>query len=725
MTSANTPIPNDLSSKPKRGRGRPRKNKSTETEAVANQTDPDVIGISNEIAEMLKSVDMGAIDTNSSQLEVAGNVEKAEPATNGKRRPKRAASKKAQDTLAQLSLDALNHVNGDIEEHDDADFQLNEMEHAEDDHEDEYDVHLEDIALELTEHHDATSDDVEVPQRQAKRRGPKGQGSTIKRRKKATTISRSPSTASVSTLGKKGRIVRALKDLSAARDKIERLYGLNSDKLLRLAQIKQGFQASLFDFPAENLQEDCINNVKVTLPCCKNINLSKFENIKHTTYRTINELELGTLFAYRDDPLTVLINGMESSLPIKQRMDIPVLPNYKRFGFVHNLGGLATDMAWHASNTDDNIQYLAIALSQHCKEPLDPKLQMFNKETHVACVEVYKFVSTTLEFTKVETIVHKFGEVWDLKWHEGYSNKEKKFLGLLTFVCQDGSVKLIEVPLPNSDDDDGNLIYCEEPSLSIELPFTSITCFDFTSSETIVCGFKNGFVAEFNIFDSKIPSFYERVHDSYVITIKTAFSEFENLVVSTISVDGYFNIFEPKDIFTTMTTVNRFRGSNIAPLAYSAQLYSLILTDGADSLRAVVPRASFAMHPVCSHESTIGSISTSKLHPMVLSGAADGSLFIDNLARRLLTGSKSISKSLKSLRLWKWEYSPKLDKYSLDFNYRVFSSSSTAPSKVRIDAPGVNISCIKWNESRSAGKFYAFTNNAGLLTIEHLGDEKV
>ncbi|CDH08886.1 uncharacterized protein ZBAI_00669 [Zygosaccharomyces bailii ISA1307] len=49
-----------------------------------------------------------------------------------------------------------------------------------------------------------------------------------------------------STLERKGRVIRALKDLSSARDKLERIYGLNEEKLLRLAKVKEGFESSSF-----------------------------------------------------------------------------------------------------------------------------------------------------------------------------------------------------------------------------------------------------------------------------------------------------------------------------------------------------------------------------------------------------------------------------------------------------------------------------------------------
>lgn len=100
---------------------------------------------------------------------------------------------------------------------------------------------------------------------------------------------------------------------------------------------------------------------------------------------------------------------------------------------------------------------------------------------------------------------------------------------------------------------------CEKPSLTLSLADSLITTFDFLSPTTVVCGFKNGFVAEFDLTDPEVPSFYDQVHDSYILSVSTAYSDFEDTVVSTVAVDGYFYIFNPKDIATTKTTVSRFR----------------------------------------------------------------------------------------------------------------------------------------------------------------------
>lgn len=522
-----------------------------------------------------------------------------------------------------------------------------------------------------------------------------------------------PGTGSGSRLEKKGRVIRALKDLSSARDKIERLYGLNQEKLLTLAKVKEAFETCIFCFPSEKLQRDSSCYVECTPPCAKwNVHDILIGSDK-AKCRDVKESELNEIFERRKKELSIIVGEAEIALGSQQKAEFPVFPYGHRRGFVYNSGCLITDIAW-LHQEERTEQFLAVSLSQCIDKPLDKRLQMFDVEKHVSCIEIFSLNPQTLEFSKIQTIAHNFGETWNLKWHEGCQTADT--LGTLAFVCQDGSVKLLEVRVS----DEYEIKFFEQPSISISIPKVSITCYDFLSPTTIVCGFKNGFVAEFDLTDVKVPSFYRKVHDSYIISLSIAYSEFEDPVVATISVDGYFYVFDPKDIFTSKTTVTRFRGTNIIPVSYIPQLFAFINSDGANSLKTVVPRAAFAIHPVCLQETTVTSVGTSRRHPLALTGTSDGNVIIANVARRLLTGIKNASATHTSLRLWKWEYCKNLDKYRLNHSYEQYKLNVNEVSGIKVDAHGVNISCVKWNETPSGGQFYAFANSAGLLTIEKL-----
>lgn len=515
------------------------------------------------------------------------------------------------------------------------------------------------------------------------------------------------------------KIVRGFKDLTSAKDKVMRMYGLNKEKLLGLAKIKEGFEAYLFDFPKDNINPESIyyeNN----LPPCATSNVYE-ELIQHnaTNYEIITEDELKQVFKYRTEQLDVIIGKSEFNIGINDKAEFPLFEHYKRSGFIYNCGALITDMEW-LNNDNDDRQYLAVSLSQYFDNPVAPELQMFGKETHYSCIEIFELNQNTDSFKKIQTILHPFGETWNLKWHEGCKNVNN--IGVLSFVTQDGSIKLIEI----IQNDDTNIKRLINAAISISLIDIKITCFDFLSPKTIICGLQNGYVAEFDLSDNErrnYPSVYEKISDSYIASVITTYSKFEDTTVNVISTDGYFTIFNPKDIFSTKLSPFRFRGYNKYPMTYIPQLYLTAFTDGCNGLKALHDRASFLPHPVGTKNTTITTLCSSRLHPYLISGTSDGEIFIDNLVRRALQGVKDVTKTHKSSKLWKWDYNLQTKQYRLDHNYEVNKISTNDVAKATLDYHGVTITATKWIQTSNMGKTFAFSNAAGILTIETLMSE--
>ncbi|SMN19680.1 similar to Saccharomyces cerevisiae YDR362C TFC6 One of six subunits of RNA polymerase III transcription initiation factor complex (TFIIIC) [Maudiozyma saulgeensis] len=538
------------------------------------------------------------------------------------------------------------------------------------------------------------------------------------RKIKTETPKRLKRVTKVKTTVNKNRIIRGLKDLSAAKDKINRIYGSNETRLLELAKVKEGFEAYLFDFPEKLLQNTSEYYIpKITPSGQRNIYDQLHNKLIENQRSSISRKEETAKFKLRSEPLEVLIGDIQTSLKTSEKVEFPVFSNYERKGFVYNVGGMITDIAW-LSQDDETDQYLAVAVSQYLDKPSHAELRNFDAVSHVSSIQIFKMNPDTFGFEKIQTILHDSGEIWNLKWHDGY--KSENSLGLLFFVCQDGCLKYIEISKKKSEKE--NVILYEDIITSISIPNNRITCFDFLSSSTVLCGFRDGNIAEFDILaDSTIPSFYQKVHDTYVLNIAVAYSDYEKTAVATNSVDGTIFVFDLQDIKATKTTLDqRFRGSNTAPLVYSPLLYSLVYSDGSNSVKAAIPRALFGTHQLGPTNATVNTISTSKYHPFNLCGGSDGSVYIENLVRRLLTGIKNISETHRNLKLWKWDYDQVNKYFRLDHNYEVFKCTSTGSSKIAIDVHGINVTSIKWNENEKSGKFYAFSNSAGLLTIEKL-----
>ncbi|KAG0664566.1 hypothetical protein C6P45_000557 [Maudiozyma exigua] len=650
------------------------------------------------------------------------------PVTRRRRAPRKASSqnKNLAENVPEDDIDTYNVAASAVKAlqaadnsgNSDPDFEegkIKDIEEDKDDHsfEDEDNVADElgeyDIPIEVDEEEDSFEEE-KRPKKKARRNTSKKTTNTIRKPAKA----KSPA--------KKDRLVRALKDLSSARDKICRIYGSNEDRLLELAKIKEGFEEYMFDFPAENISNSSAYYIpKVTPSGKENIYDQLHSKLVMNKWFPISETKYQGEFKLRDEPLELQIGDVQSTINTFDKIEFPVFPNYERKGFVYNVGGMITDIAWLNQDQDDS-QYLAVAVSQYLDEPSNNELRTFNSVSHTSNIQLYRLNPETLTFDLMQKILHNSGETWNLKWHDGYKSPES--LGLLFFVTQDGCVKYID--FPREMPEENKIILYEDINTSIRVPNNIITSFDFTSPSTIVCGFRDGFVAEFDILDDLcIPSFYEKVHESYIFNIAYAYTDYEMPLVATSSIDGNVFSFNPRDVAMTRTQVDqRFRGGNVDPMVYSPLLYSFVYSDGATTARAATPHGLFAVHQLGTMSGTLNSIATSKRHPFNLFVESDGSVHIDNLARRMLTGVRNMSDALKYCKLWKWDYD-RIDKtYRLDHNYDVFKSSQVGPTKMRIDIPGINVTSVKWNETEKAGTFYAFSNAAGLLVIEKLDSIK-
>lgn len=542
-------------------------------------------------------------------------------------------------------------------------------------------------------------------------------------KKAATNVAKKPRSAVPKLLQSKNRIVRFIKDLSSAKDKIARIYGTNEERLLELAKTKEGYESYMFDFPEEYLSPESEYYIP---PFDINAGVNTYEKLhkrmaENMSHELTSEEEVKKVFKSRFAPIELQMGGIQSTLETMGRMEFPVFENYNRTGFVFNTGGLITDLAW-LNTTKSTTQYVAVAVSQLYDEPANPQLRLFDHSSHVSSIQIFRMDPDSLAFEKTQTILHNGGDIWNLEWNSAYVSPN--CLGMLCFVAQDGTFKFIEIANDSIGELNTTVIY-DDIKTMISMPNNSVTCYEFLNASEVLCGFRDGSIGQFDILsDLTKPSFFQKVHESYVISISNAFSRFESNVVASTSFDGYLYFFDPRDIGMTKTPVGtRSRGNNLASVSYCPQLYTFLCSDGVNVLKAIPPRALFAVHPINSLSSTIMALSTSKRHPYSLTSTSDGCVYIDNLVRRLLTGVKDPSIAHKSCRLWKWDYDLVDKTFLLNHNYETFKSVANETSKTRIDPHGIVVSCVKWNETEECGKFYAFGNTAGILTVEKLNSE--
>lgn len=550
---------------------------------------------------------------------------------------------------------------------------------------------------------DASTEDMKssVDGKQPKKRGrPKGTKNGKGEKKIKVTKFENKNTLKSDSL----KFVRVSKQLTSVKDKLVRIYGENKEKLLGLAIQKDTFETSVFNIEEKELLPSPIRYEDIT----HFLSLDSFSTV------IISKNEFDKLLPLNDEEITFQVNEEKFNLLKNEVAELPNSEATGRKGFLLNVGGFISDMAW--SNTPDTeIQYLAVSVS-NSNRASDFELRLSGRPIpHPAVINVYEFNVITERFKLIYQLAHDYGLSWDMKWHPGYHPCDKQ-LGLLSGIFQDGTIKFLPIPKPA----DLEIHHLQTPAIEISVKDSPITSFDFLDSRTLSCGFQNGYYGELGLIGGQLHK-YKQIFDSFAISIKVILSNYEDTLVCMGSVDGNCCIFDPKDIRLSRTFCTRTRGSNTLPLGYIPQLFTIIRTDSLSSIKAFTPRAVFVDHNICQHENSVCSLGTSTLHPMLLSGSADGSIMLNNIVRRMLQGMKNNTEIYRYVRLWKWRYDKIPGIYILDANYEIFKFSNTETSNVKIDHAGLNIQSVKWIEALKGGTWYTFSNAAGFIVVEKLG----
>jgi len=480
--------------------------------------------------------------------------------------------------------------------------------------------------------------------------------------------------------------IRNAKNLTNIREKLFRIFGTNSEKMLEVVKLREDWEDYMFDFPDDKLQEYITPIIIKNVPKMKCISLTKAQfDKKLPLKRSIN-------FSYNTNTVETLEAGNISSTDRGQ---------------VLNTGGLITDLAWLPHGSESLEQILAVAISDITDTTLAPEFSLLGNKSYRSGILIYSLDTQTLSLKLIKALVHEWGNCWDLQWkrHEG--------IGLLSAVFNDGKVRLLRI----EHDDENDVDYSEitEPSFEYGLPDMKLSSYDWID-DTIICGTEKGYVASFALCDP-IPSYAYPLHSGYIFSIKAAKSKYDEDMVYTSSSDGYSALFSTVDIRKSRNIPPRNRSVS-KTVIYSPQLYSFIQLEGPYSTKLMPIRALFVVTPVTKHDGSTESMATSNVHPMLLSGGADGTIKLTNLARRVLNGQRHSLPAHKVVTLWELQYGKQEDRYRLVDSYEVETlNAQESVSTVNIYPSGVAINAVKWNENVNAGKWYAASSTSGLLIV--------
>lgn len=504
---------------------------------------------------------------------------------------------------------------------------------------------------------------------------------------KAKKTAKSQTTPPVEGSAKEIRLTRHITNL---KDKLFRLFGSNDEKMKEVLKLRKDWEKSIFDFSESQLRE-YIPSIII-----KNVPNTTFTKLTKEQFNEKFKLERPVKFQFNTEPRQVIPSG---EVIFKKRAQIL------------NTGGLITDIAWlsHGSETDEQI--LAVAVSDITDTAIAPEFSLLGGKAYRSGFLIYALDTQSYTLRLIKAVTHNWGNSWDLQW------KNHKGLGVLSAVFNDGKIRLLHF---DYDDDDDAASYFEitEPSYEYEVPTMKISSYDWIGDK-IICGTDKGYVAEF-ILGDPAPSYVIPIHAEYIFSVRSGESKYDETMVFTSCADGSSVLFSTKDIQTTKNVTPKSKSISKSVI-YSPQLYSFIQLEAQYSAKLLPARALFMVTPVVKHDGSTESIATSNLHPMLLSGGADGKIKITNLARRLMNGQKQTLSNHKILSLWELQYGGSEDLYRLVENLEVETLSATDNANVaNIYPSGVSINSIKWNENENAGKWYAAGSTSGLLILECL-----
>lgn len=505
---------------------------------------------------------------------------------------------------------------------------------------------------------------------------------------KTSKLKKAPKVVSAETQKLVKKEIIRVKDISSIKDKFNRLYGSNTVKQVELVQLRKHWENSVAFFTKDQLAEDeSLVTPDVEIP--------------DTIYKAISEQEFNSKFPLISNSIQFQFNNDAiSDLNIQ---DI----NSNDKTLIINTGSLITDLVW-SSVAKDKTQYLIVGIS-NIKNLNSEKFKLLSRNSYASVIQIYKFNIETKEIKLKTSLLHNWGNLWDLKFLPINDSN-----GLISAVFNDGNIHIIKLS-----EFEEEFYEIEKNSIAFSLPNNLITCFDYINDFKLICGTDSGHVAEFSILDGDSPSFIYPLYSSYIFSIASSSkSKFDEILVYSLCSDGNSIVFSLNDINSTINKLTRSKVIS-KKCIYCPQLYSFLQTEGPYSVKSLPMRSIFAVSSVIKHDGSTECLSSSSLHPFILTGGSDGKIKLTNLSRKLLAAPKQSSNAHKILNLFELQYNGKLFRLINSLEIEKLNSTDNVTS-VNIYPSEVTINSINWNNNKISGTLFAASTTSGLIIIHEI-----
>jgi transcription factor C subunit 6 len=335
-------------------------------------------------------------------------------------------------------------------------------------------------------------------------------------------------------------------------------------------------------------------------------------------------------------------------------------------------------------------------------------------------------------------------------------------LGLLAGVWKDGAVRVLDVVIPNQSST--AYLYISKACFESKPLDTICTTITWLSTRAIAAGCANGHVAIWDIptsisldqqdgLSSKVgpnppPWFYRQFHETCISNLTSGYPS-RPFAIFTKSVDGHSRLTDLRDPRSDSVFPKRIR-LNQPIIAWHDGTQQLLNTDENGEVFSHFMRMFHVRETMIRWDSLITDIATSELHPIILTGCADGTVGAINASKRIR--SSRLSTLPPSRQVWfkyewrgpvreEWELAkPNADDEPVDDDiltnplgrftdgYKVermvptttkINVSQGVPYATIYEGPSA-ITKVSWNPNLSFGTWAAAATGSGLVRVEDL-----
>ncbi|KAK0316290.1 hypothetical protein LTR01_000037 [Friedmanniomyces endolithicus] len=346
------------------------------------------------------------------------------------------------------------------------------------------------------------------------------------------------------------------------------------------------------------------------------------------------------LFCLRAGQSMPLANAWESSADDVGSTDTPDLPLFYKPGFILNLGAKSHCLGW-VSRRDSKVQYLTTSVSQKPSggDLSDPPSSPYSGLIKQSYIYIWRFqadtegyIDTTVTPTLALVLCTEWVAISTFQWCP-IANPAADTLGLLAFITEDGTLRVLDVPLPSADD---SVAYVRVKQAAFELqpPNTVCTCIAWSSPTLISAGCANGSVYVWNLegtVSTDEPALSVAVSKNCIESI-TSCAPSHPHILFVVSVGGGMAV---ADISQVPPKVSPLKASQVHDLSQPLLLWHdylqrALTTD--DDCEVVARSLQKGKHriTISKARTVITAIAASPSHPCILVATAAGDVFATN-----------------------------------------------------------------------------------------------